>query len=969
MDLSNKKKSLQEIWNNSVLTGVNASFLEALYEQFLANPTEVTPHWRTYFERLAPKNTAESDVSHHAIRQEFIEHFRQAPSTQHRTTPNVAFNSSMPERRINSTVTFNQTDQIKVLQFINAYRFLGHQIANVNPLPTIEENSIDELTLEYYQFSNDVLDKIFETGSLVSAEKLTLRNILVILRSTYTGAVGAEYMHLSNIQEKRWIQQYLESRLGKLDCSSETKVELLKNLVAAEGLEQYLHTKYVGQKRFSLEGSESLIPLLNGLIKRGGVEHHIEEMAIGMAHRGRINVLINIMGKTPSDLFMEFEGKAINKLGTGDVKYHMGFSTDLNTGNGPVHVALAFNPSHLEIIAPVVEGSVRARQDRRKDKEGKHVIPIVIHGDAAFAGQGVVMETFNMSQSRGYSTKGTIHIVVNNQIGFTTSKQEDARSTMYCTDVAKMVSAPILHVNGDDPEAVLFTAQLALDYRMKFSKDIVIDMVCYRRHGHSEADEPMVTQPQMYKVIRDKTTTLTLYSEKLIAEKIITEQQYRQFKFDYRENLIKGNSVVNKYNYDSNVSYPYVSDWSRFKKCGINFPFDQAVVTQVDRTTLHDCYTRINNLPGGFELHRNVQKILVSRDSMSKGKMPMDWGFAETMAYATLLNDGFSVRLSGQDSGRGTFFHRHAILHNQKDTSVHIPLRNLNSDEVTFLVSNSPLSEEAVLAYEYGYATTDPKTLVIWEAQFGDFANNAQGVIDQFISAGEQKWNRLCGLVMLLPHGFEGQGPEHSSARLERYLQLCAQHNMQVCVPSNAAQIFHLLRRQMLMSCRRPLIIMSPKSLLRLPAAMSDISKLTDGEFETIIPEIEQHDVNTIKRVIFCSGKIYYALNKARKNQNRIDIAILRVEQLYPFPTKQVEKQIERYNNVNEYIWCQEEPMNQGAWYSSQHHLRHVIGKGKNLLYAGRPLLAAPAVGNINIHKQQELKLISDALGERPEII
>ncbi len=956
MDLSNKKKSLQEIWNNSALAGANSSYLEELYEIFLHDPDRLTAQWRAYFERLQNTNELQTDVSFDDIRQEFIAFFKQIRGRKG--------GSKKRSRRDESSSSDVHPKQIKVLQFINAYRFLGHQTANTNPFPQTTKNSIDELTLEYYQFTKETLKQTFETGSLIGAKQLTLEEIIKILQSTYSGSLGTEYMHLSNIQEKRWIQQYLESRRGELSYSDEIKIELLRNLIAAEGLEQYLHTKYVGQKRFSLEGSESLIPLLKGLIKRGGVEHHIEEMAIGMAHRGRINVLINIMGKTPSDLFMEFEGKSVNTLGTGDVKYHMGFSTDLDTGNGPVHVALAFNPSHLEIIAPVVEGSVRARQDRRRDKEGKHVIPIVIHGDAAFAGQGVVMETFNMSQSRGYSTKGTIHIVVNNQIGFTTSKQEDARSTMYCTDVAKMVNAPILHVNGDDPEAVLFTAQLALDYRMTFSKDIVIDMVSYRRHGHSEADEPMVTQPQMYKIIHNKNTTLTLYGEKLITEGLITKAQLSQFKVDYRVGLDKGNTMVDKYVYPKNFKYPYVSDWSKYNQCDSNFPFNSDVITEVDIETLQDCYKRINKIPEGFELHRNVKKILKSRDSMANGEKPVDWGFAETMAYATLLNDGYSIRLSGQDSGRGTFFHRHAILHNQKDTSVHIPLRNLNTNEVTFLVSNSPLSEEAVLAYEYGYATTDPKTMVIWEAQFGDFANNAQVVIDQFISAGEQKWNRLCGLVMLLPHGFEGQGPEHSSARLERYLQLCAQHNIQVCVPSNAAQIFHLLRRQMLLNCRRPLIIMSPKSLLRLPAAMSDLSKLTDGEFETVRRDIEIHENDKIDRIIFCSGKIYYALNETRQKQNRTDIAILRIEQLYPFPTKQIEKEITRFLNVKKFIWCQEEPMNQGAWYSSQHHIRHALGRDKYLEYAGRPLLAAPAVGNINIHKEQQARLISDAFGD-----
>ncbi|VAW98631.1 2-oxoglutarate dehydrogenase E1 component [hydrothermal vent metagenome] len=945
MDLSNKKKSLQEIWNNSALAGLNSGYLEELYQQFLIEPESLDTQWRTYFTRM--QNSTNEDLLHHNIKQEFIAHFKHEPQRQNKASSSTGF----------------ELQQIKVLQFINAYRFLGHRIANTNPFSQQNENTVEELTLDYYGFSQNTLAQVFETGSLFGVERLKLREIIKILQATYSGSLGAEYMHLSNIQEKRWLQQKLESCQGNFLFDKATKVELLKNLIAAEGLEHYLHAKYVGQKRFSLEGSESLIPLLKGLIKRGGTEHHIEEMAIGMAHRGRINVLINIMGKIPSDLFMEFEGKTTNKNGTGDVKYHMGFSTDLETGNGPVHVALAFNPSHLEIIAPVVEGSVRARQDRRGDKQGKHVIPIVIHGDAAFAGQGVVMETFNMSQSRGYSTKGTIHIVVNNQIGFTTSKQEDARSTMYCTDVAKMVDAPILHVNGDDPEAVLHTIHLALDYKMKFSKDIVIDMVCYRRHGHSEADEPMVTQPQMYKTIRNKITTLALYADKLISEGIITEKKLIKYKVEYTDNLDTGKSMVEKHVYDNNIAYPYISDWSKYVKCGVNFPFDNDVETQVDKTTLHYCYKCINNIPDGFELHRNVKKILSSRDNMANGTILVDWGFAETMAYATLLNDGFSIRLSGQDSGRGTFFHRHAILHNQKDTSVHIPLRNLNSDDVTFLVSNSLLSEEAVLAFEYGYATTDPKTMVIWEAQFGDFANNAQVVIDQFISAGEQKWNRLCGLVMLLPHGFEGQGPEHSSARLERYLQLCAQHNIQVCVPSNAAQIFHLLRRQMLLSCRRPLIIMSPKSLLRLPAAMSDFKSLSNGKFETLIVETEPHDSSNITRVIFCSGKIYYALQNSRKKNSKENIIILRIEQLYPFPTELVADELKKYTNVTDYVWCQEEPMNQGAWYSSQHHIRHAIGKNKNLEYAGRPLLAAPAVGNINIHKEQEAQLISDALG------
>lgn len=947
MDSPVKQNGLKELWESSALADGNAAYLEQLYDSYLQDKNNVSDKWRSYFDTLLQNATYPDsmlpDVSHEEIKEQFrhLEQFgKKTKKTQQRNPADEK--------------------QVKVLQLINAHRFRGHQWANLNPFGQQNRADIPELTLEYYQLSKDDLDTVFNTGSLVGPDTARLSEILNIIESTYLGSIGAEYMHITDTNEKRWIQNYLEGRQGKPPYSKEIKRELLKQLIAAEGLEQYLHVKYIGQKRFSLEGGESLIPMLKGLILRAGGKHAVMEIAIGMAHRGRLNVLVNIMGKTPEELFMEFEGTNNKNNGTGDVKYHMGFSSDLETPGGAIHLSLAFNPSHLEIIGPVVEGSVRARQDRRNDKEGEKVLPVLIHGDAAFAGQGINMETFNMSQSRGYSTKGTIHIVINNQIGFTTSNQEDARSTLYCSDVAKMVNAPIFHVNGDDPESVLLVTQLALDYRMKYCKDVVIDMVCYRRHGHSEADEPMVTQPLMYKNIKEMQTTRQVYANKLLKEKIISQHEVEEFTRDFREALDATHSVVPELIPAVKKVYSYVADWSDYKGNDCEF----SVATKLSKDVLLTLHKQLEVLPDGFELHPSVKNILNSRKQMVRSESPVDWGFAEIMAYASLLKDGFNIRLSGQDSGRGTFFHRHAILYNQKDSTAYVPLRNLKGVENNFLVINSLLSEAAVLAFEYGYTTTDPKTLTIWEAQFGDFANNAQVVIDQFISAGEQKWNRLSGLVMFLPHGLEGQGPEHSSARLERYLQLCAQHNMQVCVPTNAAQIFHLLRRQMLMKCRRPLIIMTPKSLLRHPVAASEFSDLSDGSFKMVIPEVDDIDDNKVKRVILCSGKVYYDLVDKRRKEQRDDVAIIRIEQLYPFPDELTREQTSRYSNAEKFIWCQEEPMNQGAWYSSQHHMRRAIGKKQHYLeYVGRPLLAAPAVGYMSLHKKQLEDLLNNALG------
>jgi 2-oxoglutarate dehydrogenase E1 component len=945
MDEISKQTSLQQRWQSSTLADGNAPYLETLYENYLQDPESVDQAWRRYFENLPRVNGSERDVSHAEIRSYFRDLARhKAPALEPRQSVSVDLNQ---ERK-----------QVKVLQLINAYRFRGHQEAMTNPLAIGGSTDIQELRLRYYGLSDDDFDTEFDTGSLAGPARATLREILEILQATYCGAISIEYMHLTDTVEKRWVQNQVERERGHPIFPPLVRRRLLDRLSAAEGMERYLHTKYAGQKRFSLEGAESLIPLLDGAIQHGG-SHGVKEIAIGMAHRGRLNVLINIMGKTPKDLFLEFEGKNERKMNaSGDVKYHQGFSTNIQTEGGVVHVALAFNPSHLEIVSPVVEGSVRARQESRQDKEGSEVLPVLIHGDAAFAGQGVVMETFNMSQSRGYSTKGTLHIVINNQIGFTTSSQKDARSTYYCTDVAKMVSAPILHVNGDNPEAVRFVTQIALDYRMAFRKDIVIDLVCYRRHGHSEADEPMATQPMMYKKIKAKPTARDLYSKRLVHDGLVTEESLQAMHEDYRDALDAGKPVALDLANVDEARYSHLSKWQPF----ITKPDFSAADTTITLKSLRHYSDRLREIPQGFELHPAVQKILDNRGKMAAGALPIDWGFAETMAYASLVDGGHHVRLSGQDSGRGTFFHRHAVLLNQHDGEPYIPLQYIKDGQGRFLVINSLLSEEAVLAFEYGYATTTPDTLVIWEAQFGDFANNAQVVIDQFISAGEKKWNRLCGLVMLLPHGYEGQGPEHSSARPERYLQLCADQNMQVCVPTTPAQIFHLLRRQMLRNLRKPLVVMTPKSLLRHRLAVSSLEDLTQGGFQTVIPEIDDLEPKKVKRVVICSGKVYYDLLEKRRKEERSDVALIRMEQLYPFPREELKAVLDTYANASSFIWCQEEPKNQGAWYTSQHNVRAILKQGAYLEYAGRRASAAPAVGYAPLHIKQLHYLLDEAL-------
>ncbi|MFJ4197965.1 2-oxoglutarate dehydrogenase E1 component, partial [Pseudomonas sp. NPDC089534] len=763
----------------------------------------------------------------------------------------------------------------------------------------------------------------------------------------------AEFTHITDSEQRQWFQQRLESVRGRPTYSADIKSHLLERVTAGEGLEKYLGTKYPGTKRFGLEGGESLIPMLDELIQRSG-SYGTKEVVIGMAHRGRLNVLVNTFGKNPRELFDEFEGKKKVELGSGDVKYHQGFSSNVMTSGGEVHLAMAFNPSHLEIVSPVVEGSVRARQDRRNDPTGEKVLPISIHGDAAFAGQGVVMETFQMSQTRGFRTGGTVHIVINNQVGFTISNPLDSRSTEYATDVAKMIQAPILHVNGDDPEAVLFVTQLAIDYRMQFKRDVVIDLVCYRRRGHNEADEPSGTQPLMYQQITKQRTTRELYADRLTQSGVLDAERVQAKVDEYRNALDNGLHVVKSLVKEPNKEL--FVDWRPY----LGHAWTARHDTRFDLKTLQELSAKLLEIPEGFVVQRQVAKIYEDRQKMQAGGLPINWGYAETMAYATLAFEGHPIRMTGQDIGRGTFSHRHAVLHNQKDAGTYIPLKHLFEGQPRFELYDSFLSEEAVLAFEYGYSTTTPNALVIWEAQFGDFANGAQVVIDQFITSGEHKWGRLCGLTMLLPHGYEGQGPEHSSARLERYLQLCAEHNIQVCMPTTPAQIYHLLRRQVIRPLRKPLVVLTPKSLLRHKLAISTLEDLAEGSFQTVIPEIDALDPKKVERVVLCSGKVYYDLLEKRRAEGREDIAIVRIEQLYPFPEDDLKEVLAPYTNVKHAVWCQEEPMNQGAWYCSQHHLRRSVGnlnKSLVLEYAGREASAAPACGYASMHAEQQERL------------
>jgi len=929
---------LKQFAQSSQLAGGNASYIEDLYEQYLVSPDSVDPKWKSYFDGF--KGREAGDVPHSAVIAHIAEAGRNASSA-------VAGSGGGDERERN------------VGRLITAYRSRGHLGAQLDPLGLTPPVNPPDLGLAFHHLSDADLNDEFSTGGVGGQPRMKLRDLLARLKATYTGSIGAEFMYIAEVDQRQWLYQRLENAGGNYNLDADTQRRTLERLTAAEGLERYLHTKYVGQKRFSLEGGDSLIPMMDTVI-RGAGKDGVKDVVIGMAHRGRLNVLVNTLGKNPRKLFDEFEGRFEHddRAVAGDVKYHMGFSADVATAGGPVHLALAFNPSHLEIVDPVVAGSVRSRQERRGDAARKQVMPILIHGDAAFAGQGVVMELFQMSQARGFAVGGTVHIVINNQVGFTTSNRDDSRSTLYCTDIAKMVGAPVLHVNGDDPEAVVFAAQLAYDFRQQFHKDVVIDLVCYRRWGHNEADEPAITQPLMYQVIRKHKTTRELYAEKLEAAGVIPANGGKALVDAYRDKLDSGEVTTELAQVEKTppTSKLYV-DWPKLLAGKLSDP----VSTQVPMAELARLARLINTIPEGVELHSRVAKVYDDRRRMAAGEIPGDWGFAENLAYATLLDQGHGLRLVGQDVGRGTFTHRHAILHDQKTDAYYLPLRQLVQSPEQATIIDSLLSEEAVMAYEYGFSTTDPNTLCIWEGQFGDFANGAQVVIDQFIASGEAKWGRISGLTLLLPHGYEGQGPEHSSARLERFLQLCALENMLVCVPSTPAQAFHMLRRQLCMTTRKPLVVMSPKSLLRHKLAVSTLDELANGEFQHLIGDANA-DAKKVKRVVLCSGKVYYDLLEDQTKRGQDDVAIIRVEQLYPFPRTLLAAELNKYGKAADVVWCQEEPMNQGAWYQIRHHLQACLADGQNLHYAGRPRSPSPAVGHMADHLRELQQLLADAL-------
>jgi 2-oxoglutarate dehydrogenase E1 component len=938
---------------NTYLFGGNAPYVEEMYENYLANPGSVTDTWREYFDALqnvpASDGSDSKDVPHLPVVNAFAE---RAKLGQTKVVVASGADSEMGRKRTS------------VQQLIATYRNVGARWADLDPLKRAERDNIPELDPSFYGFGDADQEIVFNTSNtFFGKDTMSLRELMNALRETYCGTIGAEYMYATDQNQKRWWQQKLESIRSKPNLSKEKKIHLLDRLSAAEGLERFLHTKYVGQKRFSLEGSESFIASMDELIQRGG-EVGVQEIVIGMAHRGRLNVLVNSLGKVPADLFAEFDHTAPEDLPSGDVKYHQGFSSDVSTPGGPVHLSLAFNPSHLEIVNPVVEGSVRARMDRRADPKGLQVLPVLVHGDAAFAGQGVVMETLALAETRGYFTGGTVHIVINNQIGFTTSDPRDSRSTLYCTDVVKMIEAPVLHVNGDDPEAVVLATQLALEFRMEFQKDVVVDIICFRKLGHNEQDTPALTQPLMYKKIAQHPGTRKLYADKLTAQ---------GFGETIGDDMVKATRAAldaGKSTFDpvlTNFKSNYAVDWAPY----IGKKWTDAGDTSVPMSEWKRLAEAITTIPASVTPHNLVKKVYDDRAAMGRGEIPVDWGMGEHMAFASLVASGYPVRLSGEDCGRGTFTHRHAVIHDQNrekfDTGTYVPLQNVTDKQAPFVVIDSILSEEAVLAFEYGYASNDPNTLVIWEAQFGDFANGAQVVIDQFIASGEVKWGRVNGITLMLPHGYEGQGPEHSSARLERFMQLSADTNMQVVQPTTASQIFHVLRRQQVRHLRKPLIIMTPKSLLRNKDATSPLSEFTNGSFQTVIPENNQAIIkkaDKVKRVVACSGKVYYDLVKKRAEKEIEDVVLLRVEQLYPFPHKAFAAELKKYPNAADIVWCQDEPQNQGAWFFVQHYIHENMFEGQKLGYSGRAASASPAVGYSHLHQEQQKALVDGAFSK-----
>jgi len=939
---------------NTFLFGGNAPYVEEMYENYLDNPGSVPDTWRDYFDALqhvpASDGSNARDVAHLPV----VNAFAQRAKSGGTRVVLASADAEMGRKRTAAQ------------QLIAAYRNVGQRWADLDPLKRTERPNIPEMDPAFYGFADADQETVFDTSNtFFGKNSMALRELLNALRETYCGTLGAEFMYATDQDEKRWWQQKLESVRSKPNFNAEKKKHILGRLTAAEGLERFLHTKYVGQKRFSLEGGESFIAAMDELIQAAGTQG-VQEIVIGMAHRGRLNVLVNTMGKQPKDLFAEFDHTAPEELTSGDVKYHQGFSSDISTPGGPVHLSLAFNPSHLEIVNPVVQGSVRARMDRRSDPQGKQVLPVLVHGDAAFGGQGVNQETLALAQTRGYTTGGTVHIIINNQIGFTTSDPRDMRSSAFCTDIVKMVEAPVLHVNADDPEAVVLATQFALEYRMRFRKDVVVDIICYRKLGHNEQDTPSLTQPLMYKKISAHPGTRRLFADKLSAQGL-GETLGDDMVKAYRAALDDGRHAADPVL--TNFKTKFTVDWAPF----LGKKWTDAGDTALPLSEWKRLAERMTTIPASVTPHQLVRKVYDDRAAMGRGDIPVDWGMGEHMAFASLVASGYPVRLSGEDSGRGTFTHRHAVIHDQNrekwDVGTYVPLQNVADGQAPFVVIDSILSEEAVLGFEYGYASNDPNTMVIWEAQFGDFANGAQVVIDQFIASGEVKWGRVNGLTLMLPHGYEGQGPEHSSARLERFMQLAADTNMQIVQPTTASQIFHVLRRQMVRNVRKPLVIMTPKSLLRNKDAASPLSEFTRGGFQTVIGEIKEIKAEKVKRIVVCSGKVYYDLVKKREERGSDDVAIVRIEQLYPFAHKAFATEIKKYPNATEIVWTQDEPQNQGAWFFVQHYIHENMLEGQKLGYAGRAASASPAVGYSHLHQEQQKALVDGAFGKLKGVV
>ncbi len=934
---------MQQYSSNSYLFGGNAPYIEDLYEAYLDNPGSVSESWRAYFDAMQNvpgANGDARDIAHSPVQASFAERARLGPICRVIASPDAELGRK----------------RVRVQKLIAAYRNIGSRWANLDPLKRLERPELPDLEPSFYGFTDTDMDIVFNTSNTYfGKETMSLRELMQNLKETYCGTLGLEFMYITDQTEKRWWQAKFETIRSKPDFSTEKKKHILERLTAAEGFERYLHTRFIGQTRFSLEGGDSFIAAMDELIQRAG-KAGVQEIVIGMAHRGRLNVLVNIMGKNPLDLFAEFEGKLDEELPSGDVKYHQGFTSDLATPGGPINLSLAFNPSHLEIVNPVVEGAVKARQVRRSDRDGSQVLPILVHGDAAFAGQGVIMETLNLALTRGYGTGGTVHIVINNQIGFTTSDPRDSRSTTYCTDVVKMIEAPVLHVNGDDPESVVLATQMALDYRQAVKRDVVIDIICFRKLGHNEQDTPAMTQPLMYKTIALHPGTRKLYAERLESQGVIDNEYATALSKQFRKDLEEGK-------YSTNPVLVNKTIFTAEPAAGRN----EASETGVPLAELKRLSEMITKIPEGFKLHPLVEKVVNDRARMGRGEQPLDWGMGEHLAFASLLAGGYPIRITGQDSGRATFSHRHSVLHDQNrekwNSGTYIPLQNIADNQATFTVIDSVLSEEAVLGFEYGYSISAPDTLVIWEAQFGDFANGAQVLIDQFITSGEVKWGLASGLTLMLPHGYEGQGPEHSSARPERFLQLCAENNIQVCQPTNPAQIFHLIRRQMTTMKRKPLVSLTPKSLLRNKDAVSALLDLSLGNFQNIISD-NSVKPEKVQRLIACSGKVYYDLVNRRLENTQENVAIIRIEQLYPFPFDEFKGVLDNYPELKEIVWCQDEPKNQGYWRYIQHYIMNAMSAGQQFGYAGRLASASTACGYSATHAKQQIALLDQAFGE-----